>query len=285
MKHVFVKKNLSAYLDSELSKERRQEIASHLKSCESCRKELREIQKGKAITTYFEEPDWQGTERLWKIIQRSKISTPEKRSSINSATRHLAPLEKLIHPRPAFVIAILVILLGVNLFINLKRDRSQYQQPRLDWTPSYAFDYGLYLDALIAGMPPMEFERRYESQRASYEQARSQATFRLASFTRMPETFQLREVRLLKNACCRSVQFDCSNNSSDVIIFQQPKGHPVTFGNYPLERFHLNGQLCHRVKAGRWTALSWEGQDSQFVAIGEINDAEMAAIIFAVTPS
>ncbi len=145
MKHVFVKKNLSAYLDSELSRERRQEIASHLKSCESCRKELREIQNGKAITTYFEEPDWQGTERLWKIIQRSKISTPEKRSSINSATRHLAPLEKLIHPRPAFVIAILVILLGVNLFINLKRDRSQYQQARQDWTQPSWTSHGAFV--------------------------------------------------------------------------------------------------------------------------------------------
>lgn len=285
MKHVFVKKNLSAYLDSELSKERRQEIASHLKSCESCRKELREIQKGKAITTYFEEPDWQGTERLWQIIQRSKISTPEKISTINSATRHSAPLERLIHPRPAFAIAILVILLGVNLFINLKGDRSQYQQARLDWTPSYVFDYGLYLDALIAGMPPLEFERRYESQSTSYEDARSQATFRLVSFTRMPETFQLQEVRLLKNACCRSVQFDCLNNSSGVIIFQQPKGHPVTFGNYLLDKIQLNGRLFHRVRAGKWTALSWEGQDSQFVAIGEINDASMTAIVFAVTTS
>ena len=285
MKHVFVKQNLSAYLDSELSKERRQEIASHLKSCESCRKELREIQKGKAITTYFEEPDWQGTERLWQIIQRSKISAPEKISSINSEMRHSALLERLIHPRPAFAIAILVILFGVNLFINLKDAKFQYQQAQVDWTPSYVFDYGLYLDALIAGIPPLEFERRYESQSASYEEARSKATFRLASFTRMPETFQLQEVRLLKNACCRSVQFDCLNNSSGVIIFQQPKGHPVTFGNYPLERFYLNGQLCHRIKAGGWTALSWEGSDSQFVAIGEINEEDMAAIVLVVTTS
>ncbi|MFQ5641607.1 MAG: hypothetical protein ACE5IR_26835 [bacterium] len=193
-------------------------------------------------------------------------------------------LQRLIHPKPAFAFAVLAILFAANWLTNIKQEGFQYQQARVDWIPNYVFDYGLYLDALIAGESPGAFDKRYDSQMASFEQARSQTTFRLASFTRMPKTFQLREVRLLKSACCRSVQFVCSKNSMPVVIFQQPKGHPVTFGNYPLERMQINGRVFHRVKAGSWTALSWEGADSQFVGVGEMNEVDMTAIVFAVTP-
>ena len=283
MKHGFTQKNLSAYLDAELSPDKEQKIALHLQSCESCLRELQKIQSGKAVTACFENPDWQGTEALWQNIQRLKISTPEKGDVKNLETKRTDLWQRLIHPRPAFAIAVLLILFGINLFSNLKQKKFQYRLVQLDQTLSYGFDYGLYLDALVAGSPPIEFERRYESQQASYEQARSQTTFRLASFTHMAETFQLQEVRLLKNACCRSVQFICLENSRDVIIFQQTKGHPVTFGNYPLERIELNGQMYHRIKTGKWTALSLQLKESQFMVISEMNESDIAAIIFAIT--
>ena len=283
MKHGFTQKNLSAYLDAELAPDKVQKIELHLQSCESCLRELQEIQSGKAVTAYFENPDWQGTEALWQNIQRLKISTPKTGDVKNLKTKRTDLWQKFIHPLPAFAIAVFLILFGINLFSNLKQKKFQYQRVQLDQTLSYGFDYGLYLDALVAGSPAIEFERRYESQRASYEQARSQITFRLASFNQMPETFQLQEVRLLKNACCRSVQFVCLVNLRDVIIFQQPKGHPVTFGNYPLERIELNGQMYHRIKTGKWTALSMQLKESQFMAIGEMNESDIAAIIFAIT--
>ena len=283
MKHGFAQKNLSAYLDAELSPDKVQKIELHLQSCESCLRELQEIRSGKAVATCFENPDWQDTEALWQNIQRLNISTPEKGDVKNLEMKRTNLWQRLIHPRPAFAIAVLLILFGINLFSNLKQKKFQYQRVQLDQALSYGFDYGLYLDALVAGSPAIEFERRYESQQASYEQARSQTTFRLASFTHMPKTFQLREVRLLKNACCRSVQFSCLENSREVIIFQQPQGHPVTFGNYPLERIELNGQMYHRIKTGKWTVLSLQLKESQFMAIGEMNESDIAAIIFAIT--
>ena len=283
MKHYVVRKNFSAYLDGELHHQKSQEIEVHLNSCNSCQREFQQIRKGKSLTAYFEKPQWQETERLWENIQRRKPLTSEKINVRNVEMKRLHLFQKLIHPKPAFAISVLAILFVANLFVNLKREKLQYQQARIDWTPSYVFDYGLYLDSLIGGMPPWEFERRYESQRTSYEKAASQIPFQLASFTRMPETFQLEEVRLLKNACCRSVQFVCSKNSMPIVIFQQPKGHPVTFGKYPLESMRLNGRFCHKVKAGPWIALIWQGQDSEFVAIGEMSESDMASIIHVVT--
>lgn len=284
MKHYIVKENLSAYLDGELQQEKIQELEVHLKNCKSCQRELQEIRQGKSLTAYFEKPDWQDTERLWENIQGNKSLYSEKTIDRNVVTKRTDFLQRLPHPRPAFAIVVLAVLIFANLFINIKHDKFQYQPARIDWTPSYVFDYGLYLDALIASEAPREFDRRYESRKATYENAGSQIPFRLASFTRMPKTFQLQEVRLLKNACCRSVQFLFSKNSMLIAIFQQPKGHPVTFGRYPLERTEFNGRLCHRVKASPWTALSWEDRDSHFVAIGEMNEAVMASIMFSITP-
>jgi len=284
MKHAFVKKNLSAYLDDELPQSRMQEIAFHLKSCESCRKEVEEIREGKTATAYFEQPDWPGTERLWENIQRRKSWTTEKIKVRSVTTKRSDLFQRLIHPKPSLALLVFAILFMANWLINIKSEKFQYQLASIDWTPSYAFDYGLYLDALIEDESPREFDQRYESKRASYEHVGSQIPFRLASFTRMPDTFQLQEVRLLKNACCRSVQFRCLKNTKAITIFQQPKGHPVAFGKYPLQSLQINGQLCHKVQAGSWTALSWEGQDSQLVAIGEMNEADMAAIMTAVMP-
>jgi len=285
MKHYIVKESLSAYLDGELQQEKMQELEMHLKNCNSCQRELQEIRHGKSLTAYFQQPEWQDTERLWKNIQALNSLSGEKTTGPNIVTKRTDFLQRLLHPKPAFVIVVLAILFGANLFINIKRQTFQYQPARIDWTSKYVFDYGIYLDALIASEAPREFARRYESKKASYENAGSQIPFRLASLTRMPKTFELQEVRLLKNVCCRSVQFLFSKNSMPIAIFQQPKGHPFTFGRYPLETMQLNGRLCHRVKAGLWTALSWEDQDSRFVAIGQMNEADMASIMLAISPN
>ncbi|MFQ5822682.1 MAG: anti-sigma factor family protein [bacterium] len=282
MWHYLLRKNFSAYLDGELDQEKSQALEVHLNGCASCQRELQEIRKGKMFTAYYEMPEWRDTKRMWQNLQSHMISVSERSIFQNDGLLLTDLFKDLLPVRPVFAAMVLAVLFVANLFIILKPQEFQYQRALVDWEPSYAFDYGLYLDALIEGVPPHEFEKRYESKKASYETAGSEITFRLASFSRLPETFHLEEMRLLKNACCRSVQFLYLKNSIPIAIFQQPKGHPITFGGYPLETFQVEGQWCHRVKAGPWKALSWEGKDSRFVAIGEMNDADMVTIILAV---
>lgn len=282
MQHYFARKNLSAYLDGELDHKKSQALELHLNGCASCPRELQEIRKGKMLTAYFEMPEWQDTKRIWENLQSRMISVSERSLFQNKGLELSDLLKSLLPPQPGFAATVLAFLFVANLLIILKPQEFRYQPALVDWEPCYAFDYGLYLDALIEGVAPREFEKRYESKKASYEKAGLEITFRLASFARLPETFHLEELRLLKNACCRSVEFLYLKNSSPIAIFQQPKGHPITFGRYPLETFQLDRRWCHRVNAGSWKALSWEGHDSQFVAIGEMNEADMATIILAV---
>lgn len=283
MRHYFSKKNLSAYLDGELSQKRVQEIEAHLQRCVSCQRDLQEIREGKNATAYFSKPPWFHSQHLWTRIQRAKNPEYETPTVRVAATGWSRLFEPVVSFRPLFAAMLLVFLLAANLFVALNADKPHYQQAAVDWTPSYAFDYGLYLDALIQGEQPLEFEERYESRRANDDDLGSQITFRLASFSRLPRTFEFQEIRLLKNACCRSVQFVYSKNAAPVAVFQQPKGHPVSFGRYPLETLPLQGRRCHIIRAGRWKGLMWEGEDSQFVAIGEMNESEMATLLKAVT--
>lgn len=283
MRHSIVRKNLSAYLDKELPPDKSQEIADHLESCDSCPRRLQQILQGMTVTGYFENPQWHGKERVWNKIQRRRAKFGEKATEQSTVWR-MELSRRFIGLRPAFAVAILALLLFANTLVYFKSQRFQYQRAQINWIPSYAIDFSLFLDALVQGEPTADFDKRYESEISSYDRAGSKLPFKLASFTGLPESFQLREVRLLKSACCRSVQFICQKNQKYVIIFQQPSGHPLVFGNYRLERLEIAGRSFHRVKAGRWTALNWEGLESQFVAVGELNEADLAAIVQAVTP-
>ena len=283
MRHAIVRKNLSAYLDNELPPEKLQEIAVHLEGCDTCATRLQQIQEGKAVTAYFESPQWHGEEEVRNNIQHSRASIFEKATEESRVSR-ITFSRRFVGARPAFAVAILALLAIANATVYFKSGKLQYQQVQIDWIPSYAFDFGLYLDALVQGEATTDFDKRYESEISTYERAGSNLPFKLASFTGLPETFKLREVRLLKSACCRSVQFVCQKNKKCVIIFQQPSGHPLMFGNYRLERLQIAGRSCHRVKAGGWTALNWEGMESQFVAVGKLNEADLVAIVQAVTP-
>ncbi len=277
MRHARVHKWLSGYMDGELPQTQREAIAAHLQRCHTCRREFRRIQEGKEAARLFQARAWQGSERLWTRIEveRRRAMQPKRRGfteTIPSARRGLSA-------RAALRLAVVALLLAANWLISARHPRGLYERARLDWTPSYAFDYGLYLDALVAGEFPSDFDARYESRPASYEQARSETPFRLASFSRVPGPFEIREVRLLKNACCRSVEFICLQNARAVVVFQQPKGHPVTFGRYPLQRIEINGYPVHKARAGKWTVLSWEDAQSHLVAISELNEAQLAELL------
>lgn len=147
----------------------------------------------------------------------------------------------------------------------------------------YVFDYGLYLTALSEGQKPTDFDIRYGSRTVTYDEARSVMPFRLASFSSLPEGYRLTDVRLLRNSCCHSVQCTIHKPSTDLVIFQQPKEHPFSFGNFPVEIGSIGGFSYHKVEAGSYQALSWVGQESRFIAVGEMVGNDIATIMNAVT--
>ncbi len=289
MWHFRIRKYFSAYLDGELDEVNSRKIEDHLRSCAACRRELEHIREGKEWVSHLEVPEWAATERLWESMRSQLFAAPQESTQPGfgrraaESVRRSRPISLLT--RPAFASLALALLLVANILVTLQTDQPQYQLAAYDWMSNYVFDYGLYLGALSEGRPPTAFEKRYESQPTSYAAARDALPFRLASFSHRAEEaeeYELTDVRLLRNACCHSVQCTIRKDSQLVVIFQQPKEHPFAFGDYPLERTYIAGRWYHKAVAGSYQAISWVGSESKFVAIGESIEGQMAAIINAV---
>jgi hypothetical protein len=173
--------------------------------------------------------------------------------------------------------ALIALFLVARSLMHLQDDR---QPDGNEWpiqtASTLTIDFGLYLDALKSGKEPVEFERRYGSQVTTYEMAKSQAHFRLPPLPKMPKAFRLSQVQTLKSACCFSVQMSCLSDSERIIIFQQPKDHPVTFGSYELSKTQMNGRNCYRIEVGGWRALCWSDDDTQYVVMSRLGDTELA---------
>ncbi len=288
MWHFTKRKYLSAYLDGELNEGNTQEIKAHLQECSPCQKKLESIRKGKVLASQFEFPEWQRSERVWIRVRNQLFSVPHTSIQLGFIQR----LKKVAYQgrvlfsarRSVIVFTALTILITVNVLVRLGPEPSYYPPPPVDRMSGNAFDYGLYLSALSENREPRAFETRYGSQPVSYEVVRNIMPFHLVSFSDLPNEYQLTEVQLLKNGCCNSVQCTIQKDSRSVIVFQQPREHPFTFGNYALERTDIEGQWYHKVEVGSYQALSWVEGQSRFVAISEMLEEDIHMIMKKVNP-
>ena len=82
--------------------------------------------------------------------------------------------------------------------------------------------------------------------------------------------------------CCSSLQCSIIRDSREIVLFQQPKEHPVVFGDHALERTRIGGQWYHKAISGQFQAISWVSSETKFVAVGEMLEEDLASIIVAV---
>ncbi len=78
MSHHRLSRQLSAYLDGELTAEDEQEVREHLARCEACRDELRQLQAVRSLLRRLPEP--QAPEDLWGAVRsRTVRALPRRR--------------------------------------------------------------------------------------------------------------------------------------------------------------------------------------------------------------
>ncbi|MBN4081114.1 zf-HC2 domain-containing protein [Caldithrix abyssi] len=288
MWHFTIRKYLSAYLDGELDDIKMGKIEDHLQGCEACQREFESIRKGKTLASHFEFPEWEGSERVWIRMRNQLFAAPH--TSIQPGFGHR--LKEFIYQgrglfsvkRSVLVFAALTMLIIVNNLVRSGLEPSVDPPAPIDRMSNNAFDYGLYLSALSENREPKAFENQYGSQSVSYEVVQNTMPFRLASFSHLPDEYQLTKVQLLKNACCHAVQCIIQKDSRRVIVFQQPKEHPFTFGNHPIERTDIEGQWYHKVEVGSYQALSWVEGQNRFVAMSERLEEDIRIIKKRVNP-
>jgi len=116
MKCSQIKKRLSAFLDGEVSEQERQFITEHLKSCDSCRKELEELSQVSDILDIIQEVE---VSPYFITRLKQRITDQEQKSLIR------LPLTEWI--RRALVPAVTTILVACSLFIGGQLGKAIYQ--------------------------------------------------------------------------------------------------------------------------------------------------------------
>jgi hypothetical protein len=119
MMHRYWLKNLSAYLDNELSETKREKIELHLKNCTICQTSLSQWKKIQEIQSM--EVLFQPEEQVWYFISRRLKSEPVKPLHIwedDWFSRYLP------NPITAIVTAALVLLivLGIQPYLGPQQD-------------------------------------------------------------------------------------------------------------------------------------------------------------------
>lgn len=280
LNHYLHKQKISAYIDGELNPDATKALEEHLQACNSCQAELTAIRAGKALTAHFEKPEWQASEKLWARLQGAQSGTNSK-ANFPQASWDLKlgwpSILKLRSPWLWAAALVVLFLIARNMVqIQIARQPENDNRMPIQAASAFAIDFGLYLDALKNGREPVEFERQYGGKVTTYERAKARANFDLPTLPKMPEAFELSEVQTLGGSCCFSIQLNCVNDSERIIIFQQPKEHPATFGSYKLMKMEMNGRNCFQIKVGSWTALCWDDEDSQYVVVSELEADELA---------
>lgn len=123
------KKLLSAYIDGELTDEQRQQIESHLQSCDDCKKEMLELRQTKRMVASLRryEPSEEWVNRTLAQLTSQAPQTAEKKSLFwQQVLRELfAPPE--LSPRFLTLVTTLCLLLALLVY------RKHHQKPTILW--------------------------------------------------------------------------------------------------------------------------------------------------------
>jgi FecR protein/Putative zinc-finger len=113
MSEKHYKKELSAYLNDELSPDKKQNIVEHLSRCADCRTEFDEIRKGAAFANHLQRID--APESLWNEIEK-ELDDKRKRKKVSLYSK----LQFLRTPVFVFAPSLFVLIFGFLYFVVYK---------------------------------------------------------------------------------------------------------------------------------------------------------------------
>ncbi len=272
-----MKKLLAPFLDGELTPELQQQVRAHLQTCAPCRHMLEQMRASLHLIRAGNLPPVVNSGHLWQGIIRQ--TAKEKMRWLDTLTVPAFAPQNLLRWAGALAV---VMLFVVTIWMHSQPAVITYERALPEPVSNFAFDYGLFMDAMGELAAEYDFYERYQAQVVPLEQVGGLASFRLAAYQSLPSSYRLQTVRLLRNACCQSVLMSYLKNGKPVAIFQQSRGHPWTFGRHPFIRTNFAGLECLRVDGRKFCALSWQGEDSEFVVVGQLSAKEIEQLLLAL---
>jgi len=258
---------LSPYLDGEASASEKTKIEQHLRACASCRSLYSSLQA--AQQTIRELPCLQPRETFSLALPAEAVDVPQASTSW------------VVRRTVTWVLgaaAVAVLVFAVSLIFKRPQPSGLVVQ-------AYALDMGMYLDGVSQERSQLKrFAQLYESRPVSLEEAQMRVGFQIDAPAELPGGFSFVGAHLLKSGCCHAVRLRYRRQGEELDIFQQPKGHPVSFGSKP--KF-VPAELpqCQCARSGTHQAYYWETPTKGFVVVSALPEREVAVLVNALAQS
>lgn len=267
--HRRLQRLLVLYADGELPQNELALMHRHLESCAECRQKLADIRGCRELLKIGRAPQFVPTDQLWRrITGKIAAASPErlKRGWIFSQ----ANWRYLRWPLAAAAL----LLLSVAVWKRINSDAET-----LTTGAKAVIDYGMFLDDVRREASESKFYKRYPAQVVELVEAQQEIAFPLAAIEALPESFRLDCVRVLECNGKKCIQFTCRKDGKVIDIFQHALGQSWTLGQFAVARTPICNVECLLVSAKNITAVSWKGNHSEYLTIGELTPQELAQVV------
>lgn len=258
-----LRRKLSAFLDGELPVAVKTKIELHLPTCGSCQALYASIEA--AQQTIRELPRLQPRERFSVGLQVVPTGT------VQASTLRVR--------RAARWVASTAMVAALAFAINLA-----FKQPQTSSgivVQAYALDMEMYLDGVSRDRSQLDrFAELYESRPVSLEEAQAHVGFQIDAPAQLPGGFSFAGAYLLKSGCCHAVRLRYQRYGAEMDVFQQPKGHPVSFGSKP-KFIPARLPQCQCARSGLHQAYYWETPSKALVVVSTLPEREVADVVNA----
>jgi predicted anti-sigma-YlaC factor YlaD len=263
---------LSAYLDEELSGNKRASVAEHIRNCPRCREEVAFFAEMSAAARGMHDPE--PPEWLWAGIQTG-LDTDKKRIARRGPSTEREWFPKKWPVGLLAAAAIVMIATGV-VWIAFRTSHAPGHDHEL------AADFGEYLEHFAAN-PDRAQEvllAKYDGQAVDLLHAAARLGYRPAAAEGLPKNYTLDTVYLLQMPCCTCVQTICRRDDGRVFaIFEHDEEQPVWFGDRPRIETQCNGCPCSVIHTDRGLVASWKANKRQLTVVGAKDLDEIADLM------
>jgi hypothetical protein len=264
--HRRVQSLLALYTDGELPQDEAAHVRQHLDACAKCRRVLANIVDCRELLKVGAAPQIVPTEQLWQRIIRNVVAPRHARL----AFRVLFSTIDFRYLRWPIAVALVFLSLAIWKGTNLIRQNQ---------TRSSAIDYSIFLDDVRLDFSSGNFYKRYRAQLASLDEAQQSISFPLAAIDALPESYRLECVRLFECNGQKCILFSCIVDGKTINIFQHALGQAWTLGKYAVSRTPICNVECLLVNTTEVAALSWQGKNSEYLAVGDFTPQEIEKVV------
>lgn len=282
MFHFQIRRLLSAYIDGELDQSRFEHIQLHVQQCSSCADNIEKIMLSKKAVSLTAIPP--APERIWQNIEKELFNSPDSRKLKSSSLLSINDMIRSHSLRYASAFAGVALLVLSLVWWKIGYIDSMDNPVTVQKSSVFGFDYGGYLDAIIAEESTAKFSESYDGIRINLKIARTianEGNFHLCLNPNVVPYYDLQGVLVLTEGDDHSLKLDYENDGDLITIFQQSVSLAHSLGKRETKEVLIGGIPCQKVIEGDIAAISWEAGNTRFVAVGNSSTINFEEIVGA----